>query len=143
MINQKTIFENINREIGKVISGKENVIKMIATAILAGGHVLLEDVPGVGKTTLALAFSKAFDLSYRRMQFTPDVLPSDVIGFSMYNKKTDEFIEVELGEHFATIKKMLIKEFGKDKVNNEKYHNEMDKYINENLIIKNLNNKLK
>lgn len=91
MINQKTIFENINREIGKVISGKENVIKMIATAILAGGHVLLEDVPGVGKTTLALAFSKAFDLSYRRMQFTPDVLPSDVIGFSMYNKKTDEF----------------------------------------------------
>lgn len=91
MINQKTIFENINNEIGKVISGKENVIKMIATAILAGGHVLLEDVPGVGKTTLALAFSKAFDLSYRRMQFTPDVLPSDVIGFSMYNKKTDEF----------------------------------------------------
>ena len=90
-MEHKLIFEDINKEIGKVISGKEEVIKMIATAILAGGHVLLEDVPGVGKTTLALAFSKAFDLSYRRMQFTPDVLPSDVVGFSMYNKKTDEF----------------------------------------------------
>ena len=90
-MEHKLIFEDINKEIGKVISGKEEDIKMIATAILAGGHVLLEDVPGVGKTTLALAFSKAFDLSYRRMQFTPDVLPSDVVGFSMYNKKTDEF----------------------------------------------------
>ncbi|MBQ3545887.1 MAG: MoxR family ATPase [Lachnospiraceae bacterium] len=60
-------------------------------AIFAGGHVLLEDVPGVGKTTLALAFSRALSLDYRRIQFTPDVLPSDVVGFSMFNKKINDF----------------------------------------------------
>lgn len=90
-MNNELILNDIQREIGKVISGKNEIIKIVTTAILAGGHVLLEDVPGVGKTTLALAFSKVFDLDYRRMQFTPDVLPSDVIGFSMYNKKIDDF----------------------------------------------------
>ena len=60
-------------------------------AILAGGHILIEDVPGVGKTTLALAFSKALGLKYKRMQFTPDVVPSDIVGFSMYNKESGEF----------------------------------------------------
>ena len=61
-------------------------------AILAGGHILIEDIPGVGKTTLARAFSNAMDLESRRIQFTPDVMPSDLVGFSMYQKKEDQFI---------------------------------------------------
>lgn len=70
-------------EVNKVIRGKEEVTRLVMTAILAKGHILIEDIPGVGKTTLALAFSKAMELSERRMQFTPDVLPSDVVGFNM------------------------------------------------------------
>lgn len=78
-------------EIEKVIKGKNEVVKKILAAILAGGNILLEDTPGVGKTTLSLAFSKVMSLSYKRTQFTSDVLPSDIIGFSMYNQKTKEF----------------------------------------------------
>ena len=70
-------------EIQKVICGKDPVILWTLTAILAGGHILLEDIPGVGKTTLAVAFSKAMGLSYKRVQFTPDVLPSDITGYSV------------------------------------------------------------
>lgn len=81
----------VENEINKVIAGKEDVIEKVLAAIFAGGHVLLEDVPGVGKTTMALAISKALSLDYKRIQFTPDVLPSDVVGFSMFNKKTNEF----------------------------------------------------
>ena len=81
----------IINEIKKVIYGKDNVIKMTLAAILAGGHVLLEDIPGVGKTTLAMAFAKSLSMDYKRMQFTPDVLPSDLIGFSMYDKSTEQF----------------------------------------------------
>lgn len=82
-------------EIKKVIRGKDEIIKNVMAAILSGGHILLEDVPGVGKTTLALAFSRVMGLNYKRVQFTPDVMPSDVTGFSMYNKKTDSFDYVE------------------------------------------------
>ncbi len=78
-------------EIKKVIQGKDSIINSVMLAILSGGHILLEDVPGVGKTTLALAFSRVLGLDYKRVQFTPDVMPSDVTGFSMYNKKTDSF----------------------------------------------------
>lgn len=81
----------IKKEISKAIVGKDDIIKRVLAAIFAGGHVLLEDVPGVGKTTLALAFSKALSLDYRRIQFTPDVLPSDVVGFSMFNRKINDF----------------------------------------------------
>lgn len=70
-------------EVGSVIRGKEKTIQLVLTAILAKGHILIEDIPGVGKTTLALAFSKAMELTERRLQFTPDVLPSDVVGFNM------------------------------------------------------------
>ena len=70
-------------EVGKVIRGKDKTIEMAMTAILAKGHILIEDVPGVGKTTLAVAFSRAMELTERRLQFTPDVLPSDVVGFNM------------------------------------------------------------
>ncbi|MBQ8062526.1 MAG: MoxR family ATPase [Clostridia bacterium] len=81
----------ILQEVKKVIVGKDDVLEKVLMTILAGGHVLLEDVPGVGKTTLALAFSKAMNLAYNRVQFTPDTMASDVIGFSVYNKDTGDF----------------------------------------------------
>ena len=74
--------------VARAVIGKEAEILRVLLAILAGGHILLEDIPGVGKTTLALAFSKALSLHYSRMQFTPDVLPSDVTGFSILDKNT-------------------------------------------------------
>jgi MoxR-like ATPase len=75
-------------EVKKAVSGKDQALIWIMTAILAKGHILLEDMPGVGKTTAALAFSKALGLSYGRVQFTPDVLPSDITGYSVYRKET-------------------------------------------------------
>lgn len=84
--------EQLVTEIQKVIVGKEEVIQNVLMAILARGHILLEDIPGVGKTTLALAFSKVLGMDYKRIQFTPDVIPSDVVGFSVYDKKTDAFV---------------------------------------------------
>ncbi len=75
-------------EVKKAVVGKDGVLVMALLAILAGGHILLADIPGVGKTTMALAFSKALSLKYNRVQFTPDVLPSDIVGFSVYNKAT-------------------------------------------------------
>ncbi len=78
-------------EIQKVVAGKEAVIKRVITAILAGGNILLDDIPGVGKTTLALAIAKSMSLDYNRLQFTPDVLPTDITGFSMYNAATGQF----------------------------------------------------
>lgn len=78
-------------EIKKVIVGKDEDIEGVLMTILAGGHVLLEDVPGVGKTTLALAFSKVMGLAYKRVQFTPDTMAGDIVGFSVYNKKTESF----------------------------------------------------
>ena len=75
-------------EVKKAVVGKDEVLVQVLLAILAGGHILLEDIPGVGKTTMALAFSRALALEYNRVQFTPDVLPSDITGFSLYNKHT-------------------------------------------------------
>ncbi len=89
MVNNQ--INDIKKEISKAIVGKGNIIDKVLAAIFAGGHVLLEDVPGVGKTTLALAFAKTLSLEYKRIQFTPDVLPSDVVGFSMFNKKINDF----------------------------------------------------
>jgi MoxR-like ATPase len=83
------ITEGIIHEVKKVICGKDSVIEVTLTAILAGGHILMEDVPGVGKTTMAIAFSKTMGLNFGRVQFTPDVLPSDITGFSLYDRKTD------------------------------------------------------
>lgn len=83
---------NILEEVKKVINGKDEVIKAIWTTILAGGHVLLEDQPGVGKTTLAKVFSIVLGLQSKRIQFTPDVVASDVIGFTMFNKEKNAFV---------------------------------------------------
>jgi MoxR-like ATPase len=81
----------VEAEVNKVIKGKEQVVKKVLAAVIAGGHILMEDIPGVGKTTLATAFAKSLSLNYKRVQFTPDVLPSDLLGFSMYNSSTREF----------------------------------------------------
>ena len=85
-------LEKVLRETEKVIAGKREVIVKILTALLAEGHILLDDVPGVGKTTLAVALGKAVGLAFRRVQFTPDVLPSDLTGFYMYDKSSGEFV---------------------------------------------------
>lgn len=77
-------------EVKKAVVGKDEIVVKILIAILARGHILLEDIPGVGKTTIATAFSKALGLSCRRVQFTPDVMPSDLTGFSLYNKASGQ-----------------------------------------------------
>lgn len=79
--------EQVLTEVRRAIVGKDDMILKTFLTMLAGGHLLLEDKPGVGKTTLAVAFSKALQLDYRRMQFTPDVMPTDVTGFTVYNKE--------------------------------------------------------
>ena len=84
-------LEQVQAEVNKVIKGKENVVKKVLAAVIAGGHILMEDIPGVGKTTLATTFAKSMSMHYKRVQFTPDVLPSDILGFSMYNSATKEF----------------------------------------------------
>lgn len=93
-MNNSTYTNKINTvisEVKKAVIGKDAIIIKVLLAVLCKGHVLIEDIPGVGKTTLALAFSKALSLEHNRMQFTPDVLPSDVTGFSVYNKSTGKF----------------------------------------------------
>lgn len=82
---------SVKKEIKKAVVGKDDVIDKTLMAILSGGHILLDDIPGVGKTTLALALSKALGLSFNRVQFTPDVVPSDITGFSMYDKEKGSF----------------------------------------------------
>lgn len=81
-------FKAVLNEVRKVINGKDREIIITMLALLANGNILIEDIPGVGKTTMALAFSKALGLKYGRIQFTPDTLPSDITGFSSFNKAT-------------------------------------------------------
>lgn len=83
-----SLTRDIQNEVKKVIVGKDDAVRRVLMAILAQGHVLIEDVPGVGKTTLASAFARALGLESRRVQFTSDTLPSDIIGFSVFDKKT-------------------------------------------------------
>ncbi|MBR6351299.1 MAG: AAA family ATPase [Firmicutes bacterium] len=82
--------KQILHEVGKVIVGKNETMIKVLLAIVAGGHILMEDIPGVGKTTLAVSLSRALGLDYNRVQFTPDVLPSDITGYSIYDKNTGE-----------------------------------------------------
>lgn len=84
-------LERVQDEVNYVIKGKEDVVRRVLAAMIGGGHILMEDIPGVGKTTLATTFARALSLQYHRVQFTPDVLPSDILGFSMYHRKTEEF----------------------------------------------------
>ena len=80
------------RQVNQVILGKEKEVREVLLAFLANGHVMLEDIPGVGKTTLAIAFSRAMELQYKRVQFTPDVMPSDLTGFSIYRRDEEKFV---------------------------------------------------
>ena len=84
--------EQVIQEVKKMIKGKDTSICKVFAAMLAGGHILIDDVPGVGKTTLAVAFSQAMQLENHRVQFTPDVLPADILGFSMYQEETGQFV---------------------------------------------------
>lgn len=97
-MDAKEIQEKIDilqKEVSTVIKGKDEVIRKVIMAILASGHVLLEDVLGLGKTTLAKAFSKALGFANKRIQFTPDTMPSDIVGMSIYNEQTNAFEYVE------------------------------------------------
>ena len=85
-------LDAIMQEMRKVIAGKDDVIRKILAAILADGHILLDDVPGVGKTTLAIALGRVLGLTFRRIQFTPDVMPSDIVGFTLYDRASGSFV---------------------------------------------------
>ena len=91
-MENRRMLQRVLEQVDQVILGKERENREILLAFLAGGNVLLEDIPGVGKTTLALAFSRAMGLEHRRVQFTPDVLPSDLTGFSIYRRETETFV---------------------------------------------------
>ncbi|WP_010294287.1 AAA family ATPase [Clostridium senegalense] len=96
------IIEKILTNVNKVIIGKNNEILNIIKGVLADGHILIEDIPGVGKTTLIKALTKSLGMSYSRIQFTPDLLPSDIIGVSIYNNKINDF-EFKKGLVFSNI----------------------------------------
>ncbi|MFA6947420.1 MAG: MoxR family ATPase [Eubacteriales bacterium] len=85
------IADSIAAEIEKAVIGKHSVVLMLLTALLAGGHVLIEDVPGTGKTTLAASIARAAGLTYKRAQFTPDIMASDITGFNIYNRRDEQF----------------------------------------------------
>ncbi len=95
-------LQNIQDGVNQIIKGKEDVVKKVLAAVIGNGHILMEDIPGVGKTTLATTFARVLSLEYHRVQFTPDVLPSDILGFSMYNSQTKEF-EFHEGSVFCNL----------------------------------------
>lgn len=87
----QTLAQRLNKSIGKVIKGKEDVIRKVTVCLLCGGHILLEDIPGTGKTTLVKSLARSVNASFTRVQFTPDLLPTDLTGANIYNQKTGEF----------------------------------------------------
>ena len=91
MSNSIAVMKKIIDNVEKVIVGKRNCIELTLISLICKGHVLIEDAPGVGKTSLVSALAKSIDASFKRIQFTPDILPSDITGFSMFNQKTGEF----------------------------------------------------
>ena len=97
-----TLCNRLMENIGLVVLGKPDVIRLAVVALLAEGHVLIEDVPGVGKTLLARALAASIDCSFRRIQFTPDLLPSDVLGSSIYHSPSGEFV-FKPGPLFANV----------------------------------------
>lgn len=101
-MREQDLINSIISNIEMVIIGKGTVIRQMISAIIADGHVLVEDVPGVGKTTLVKALAKSMDLTFNRVQFTPDVLPSDITGISVYNQKSMEF-EFKRGPVFTNV----------------------------------------
>lgn len=102
MVAQSTRFQQLSTEVGKVIIGQHNTITFMLLGILCDGHILLEGVPGVAKTTMIKALTKALGLSFKRIQFTPDLLPSDLIGTLIYNPRIQDF-ETKKGPIFANL----------------------------------------
>lgn len=100
MSSAKNLLDTIVTQISQIILGKEHPVRLILTCLLARGHVLIEDVPGVGKTTLAHVLARALGLSFQRIQFTSDLLPADIIGVSVYDKEAEQF-KFHLGPIFA------------------------------------------
>ncbi|MBR4540858.1 MAG: MoxR family ATPase [Lachnospiraceae bacterium] len=98
----KIFNDKITENIGKVIVGKETVIKYLLTALLADGHVLMEDVPGTGKTKLAKSLARSLNIGFSRVQFTPDLLPSDITGINVFNRKENDFV-LRKGPAFTNI----------------------------------------
>ena len=96
------LAQSLKNNIGKVIVGKECQTELVLTALLAGGHVLLEDVPGTGKTTMAKALAKSLECDFSRVQFTPDLLPADIVGVRIYDQKAGEFSFIK-GPAFTNI----------------------------------------
>src|SRR5258708_30393314 len=97
-----SLLNRLLDHVGSVVLGKPEAIKLAVVALLAEGHVLIEDVPGVGKTLLARALAASIDCSFRRLQFTPDLLPSDILGSSVYNAASGEFV-FKPGPIFANV----------------------------------------
>lgn len=91
MTKEQELLQQMKEAINQVFVGKEDVVNKVIVCLIAGGHVLLEDVPGVGKTTLASTLARSTDCSFGRVQFTPDTLPGDIVGMSVYNMKSGEF----------------------------------------------------
>lgn len=87
--------EDLINNINKVIVGKNDVVELVVTSLITGGHVLIEDMPGTGKTMLCKALAKSVDADFGRVQFTPDLLPSDITGLNVYNQKTGEFVFIK------------------------------------------------
>ena len=96
------LYRDLCKEVGKAVIGLEQALESLIIALLTGGHVLMEGVPGLAKTLLAKSFAKSLGLSFKRIQFTSDLLPSDIIGSMVYNRKTGEF-EFREGPIFANI----------------------------------------
>jgi MoxR-like ATPase len=101
-MNFTDFSQAVQANVGRVIVGKADIVELLLTALLVEGHVLIEDVPGTGKTTLAKALAASLDLPFARIQFTPDLLPSDVTGLSIYNQKSGEF-EFRPGPVFSAV----------------------------------------